>query len=151
MTVESLSSATTTSADHALVRVLQQAGVSKNDLIHVSGPGSLPALLWLCRQGYAKALHLTPQSPRCAIEAADALLIPHLPKACDLTSVLRSAGRLREGGVLIIRAGSRLGPAETLVQIAPAFGYLIENQLHETGHMIVVARREAAGQTQKVA
>jgi hypothetical protein len=151
MTVEPLPSAATLSADHALVRVLQQAGVSKNDLIHVSGPGSLPALLWLCRQGYDKALHLTPQSPRCAVEAADALLIPHLSEACDLTSLLRSAGCVREGGVLIIRTGGRFGSAETLAQVAPAFGYGIETRICETGHTIVVARRNVAGQTQKVA
>ena len=108
-------------------------------------------MLWLCRQGYEKALHRTPQSPRCAVEAADALLIPHLPEACDLTPLLRSAGCVREGGVLIVRTGSRFGSAETLVQIAPVFGYRVETRLDETGHTIVVARRNAAGQAQKVA
>jgi hypothetical protein len=151
MTVETLPSATTSSANHALVRVLQQAGASKPDLIHVSGPGSLSALLWLYRQGYEKTLHLTPQSPRCAIGAADALLIPHLPEACDLTSLLRSAGCVREGGVLIIRTGSQSGAAETFVQIAPAFGYGVETRLCETGHTIVLARRNVAGQAQQVA
>ncbi len=151
MTVEPLPSAPIASADHALVRVLHQAGVSQHDLIHVIGAGSLPAMLWLCRQGYEKAVHLAPQSPRCAIEAADALLIPHLSEACDLTSLLRSAGCVREGGVLIVRSGARFDPSDTLAQTALAFGYSAESRICETGHKILVARRDMAGQVRKVA
>ncbi len=150
MTVETLPSAQISSADYALVRVLQQAGVSHHDLIHVIGPGSLPAMLWLCRQGYEKALHLAHQSPRCGTEAADALLIPHLSEACDLASLLRSAGCVREGGVLIVRTGARLAPANLAAAALPC-GYSLERTVSEKGHVVSVVRRESADQIKKVA
>src|SRR5580704_11248300 len=76
---ESLSGEPLSADSGGLVPCLDLAGVSRSDLILVAGPGALPAMLWLCRHGYERAMHLNPRSPRCAAEAADALFIPHLP------------------------------------------------------------------------
>jgi hypothetical protein len=151
MTVDPLPSALTTPADHALVRVLQQAGVSRTHLIHVAGPGSLPALLWLCRQGFARAQHLHARSPRCATPAADALLMPHLSDGCDPTSILPFGGCVREGGVLILRAGSRARLADKAADRLADLGFHFEQTAHDTGHSLYVARRSLVMPARKVA
>ncbi|MGZ3274350.1 MAG: hypothetical protein ACXU82_21115 [Caulobacteraceae bacterium] len=151
MTVDPLPSARTVLADHALVRVLHQAGVSRTDLIHVAGPGSLPALLWLCRQGYARVQHLQAQSPRCAIEAADALLIPHLSEACGLTSILPFDGCVREGGVLVLRTGARFRLSLAAVDGLAERGFQLEQTACDTGHALYIARRDAVLPARKVA
>jgi hypothetical protein len=121
-----------------LIPCLDLAGLSRRDLILVAGPGALPAMLWLCRHGYEQAVHLGPHSPRCATPAADALFVPHLSGAAGLTSILPSAGRLREGGVLILRAGAgaTVGPVELL-----SAGWGLQRRLIEKGHAVLVARR----------
>jgi hypothetical protein len=144
MTVATLPSAQSSWADYSLVRVLQQAGVSRTDLIDVAGPCSLPALLWLCRQGYAQAQHLRPQSPRCATRAADALLIPHLSEASDLTSILPFDGCVREGGALVLRTSPRFRLPSSMVDYLADHGFHLEQTTQETGHTHYVARRGLA-------
>jgi hypothetical protein len=124
-----------------LVPCLDLAGLSRRDLILVAGPGALPAMLWLCRHGYERALHLHPNSPRCAVEAANALFVPHLSAGYGLTSILPAARCVREEGVLILRttAGALLGPAELL-----AAGWGLQRRLTENGHAVLVARRPVA-------
>ena len=113
----------------ALTPCLDLAGVSRRDLILVAGPGALPAMLWLCRHGYQKAMHLGSAAPR-GVEVADAL-----------TSILSSARCVREEGVLILRTstGAAVGPAELL-----AAGWGLQRRLTENGHAVLVARRPAA-------
>lgn len=122
----------------ALVPCLDLAGLSRRDLILVAGPGALPAMLWLCRHGYEKALHLGPGSPRCGAEAADALFVPHLSGSDGLTCILPSAGRVREEGVLILRtsASAAIGPGELL-----AAGWGLQRRLTENGRAVLVAHR----------
>ena len=137
MTVEPLP------ADFAgLIPCLDLAGLSRRDLILVAGPGALPAMLWLCRHGYERAMHLNAHSPRCASEAADALFVPHLSSAAGLTSILPSAGCVREEGVLILRtgAGTAVGPIELL-----AAGWGLQRRLTEKGHAVLIARRPVIG------
>jgi hypothetical protein len=124
-----------------LVHCLDQAGVSRHDLIHVSGPGGLPAMLWLCRHGYERALHIHPGSPRCGAEPADALFVPHLPEACELTSVLPPGGWVREGGVLILRMGGRFDCGACMAQLAAPGDYGLERRFLDKGHAVLVARR----------
>ena len=138
MTVDPLPSDT-----HGLVHCLDLAGVSRHDVVFVSGPGSLPAMLWLCRQGYEQAVHLHPGSPRCGAEPADALFVPHLPEACGLTSVLPPGGWVREGGVLILRMAGRLDSGACMTQIAALDDYALERSFHDKGHAILIARRLA--------
>ncbi len=147
MTIEPLPAA----APHdpgGLIPCLDLAGVSRSDLILVAGPGGLPAMLWLCRHGYEKAIHLDPRSPRCACEAADVLFVPHLSGVGGLPSILPAAECVREGGVLILRmgAGGSLGPAELL-----AAGWGLQRRLAENGHAVLVAHRPAALARRKAA
>jgi hypothetical protein len=58
---------------------------------------------------------------------------------------------VREGGVLIVRSGARFDPGNTLAQTALAFGYSAESRICETGHKILIARKDMAGQVRKVA
>ncbi|MEI9891415.1 MAG: hypothetical protein WDN45_13595 [Caulobacteraceae bacterium] len=138
MTVEPLSS-----DFDALIPCLDLAGLSRNDLILVAGAGGLPAMLWLCRHGYERAMHLGPGSPRCGTETADALFIPHLSASSGLASILPAAPCVREGGVLILRTGASaaVGPAELL-----AAGWGLERRLTENGHAVLVARRQGGAQ-----
>lgn len=124
-----------------LIPCLELAGLCKRDLILVAGPGALPAMLWLCRHGYEKAMHLGRRSPRCGAEAADALFVPHLAGPDGLASILPAAGCVREEGVLILRTGASaaVGPAELL-----AAGWGLQRRLTENGHAVLVAHRPAA-------
>jgi hypothetical protein len=124
-----------------LVHCLDLAGVSRRDLVLVSGPGSLPAMLWLCRQGFEQAVHIHPGSPRCGAEPADALFVPHMPEACDLTSILASAGWVREGGVLILRMGGRFDSGACIARLAGLDGYGPGRRFIDKGHAVLVARR----------
>jgi len=124
-----------------LAHCLDLAGVSRHDVVHVSGPGSLPAMLWLCRQGYEQAVHLHPGSPRCGAEPADALFVPHLPETCDLTSVLPPGGWVREGGVLILRMGGRFDSGACMARLAALDDYALERRFLDKGHAVLVARR----------
>jgi hypothetical protein len=124
-----------------LVHCLDQAGVSRHDLVLVSGPGNLPAMLWLCRHGYERALHMHPGSPRCGAEPADALFVPHLPEAGDLTSILSPGGWVREGGVLILRMGGRFDSGAYMARLAALDDYGLERRFLDKGHAVLVARR----------
>ncbi len=126
---------------HGLVHSLDLAGVSRHDLVFVSGPGSLPAMLWLCRQGYERAVHLSSGSPRCGAEPADALFVPHLPEACDLTSVLPPGGWVREGGVLILRMAGRFDSGAYVARLASLDDYGLERRFIDKGHAVLIARR----------
>lgn len=123
-----------------LIPCLTEAGLSSSDLILVAGPGSLAAMLWLCRHGYEKAMHLGPRSPRCASPAADALFVPHLTGAAGLPFILPAAGCVREGGVLILRTAA--GAAGLTAELATA-GWGLKNRLTEKGHAVLVSRRLA--------
>jgi hypothetical protein len=137
MTIEPLA-ADAPSDFGGLVPCLELAGLSRRNLILVAGPGALPAMLWLCRHGYERAMHLGPGSPRCGAETADALFVPHLSGAGGLTSILASGGCVREEGVLVLRTGASaaVGPAELL-----AAGWGLQRRLTENGHAVLVARR----------
>ncbi len=128
---------------HGLVHCLDLAGVSRRDLVHVSGPGSLPAMLWLCRHGYERAVHIHTGSPRCGAEPADALFVPHLPEVCDLTSVLPPGGWVREGGVLILRMAGRFDSGACIARLAAHEDYGLERRFLDKGHAVLVARRLA--------
>lgn len=126
---------------HGLLHCLDLAGVSRHDLVFVSGPGALPAMLWLCRQGYEQAVHLHPGSPRCGAEPADALFVPHVPEGYDLTSVLPPGGWVREGGVLILRMAGRFDSGACVARLAALDDYALERRLLDKGHAVLVARR----------
>ena len=121
-----------------MIPCLDEAGVSRGDLILVAGPGSLPAMLWLCRHGYEQAMHLDVRSSRRVTPAADVLFIPHLAAASGLTSILPPAGCVRDGGVLVLRTPAG---AEGMSAELAAAGWGLEHRLTEKGRAILVARR----------
>jgi hypothetical protein len=151
MSLHALSPSTAITAENALILALRQAGLSQHDLIHVAGAGALAAMLWLCRRGYHRVQHLCLQSPSCGAEAADALLIPHLVLASDLSGLLQAANRVRDGGALIVRTGARLGSAEIIAALAGPFRYEMQHQFADKGRALYVGRREPRLAALKVA
>ena len=151
MSVHSLQPPASTAAENVLVQALRQAGLCEHDLIHVAGPGALPAMLWLCRRGFERAQSICLHSPSCGAEAADALLIPHLSLVEDLPRLLQGAPAVREGGVLIVRAGARCGPAGIFASLAQPFGFDLEQHVVDKGHALYVARRLPRAKALKVA
>src|SRR5262249_17829643 len=141
MTVDPFPSGPSPADAPCLVHCLDLAGVSRHDLVLVSGPGSLPAMLWLCRHGYERAVHLYSGSRRCGAEPADALFVPHLPEACDLTSVLPPGGWVREGGVLVLRMAGRFDSGACMAQLAALDDYGLERRFVDKGHTVLVAHR----------
>jgi hypothetical protein len=130
----------------ALARVLHQAGVAKNSLIWVTGPAGLAALIWLNREGYGQASYAH-ANRIAAMDAADALLIPHACGPADLAQMLRDAKCLREGGVLIAQIWT--GPSSAwpgdAVSFIESLGFHVEGRLAERGRTICIARRIGHG------
>ena len=151
MTVHTLQPPASTAAENVLVPALRQAGLSQHHLIHVAGPGALPAMLWLCRRGYDRAQHLRLHAPHCGLEPADALLVPHLSHVEDLPALLAAAPSVREGGVLIVRSGPQFAPAGIVAALAQPFGYDLEHHVSDKGHTLYVARRAVRRTALKVA
>ncbi len=151
MSVQPLPAVSTASSDHGLARSLDEAGLSRHSLIYVTGPASLPALLWLCRQGYERAQQVHPQSPRCALEPADALLIPHLSQAGDLPALLPVAGLVREGGALVVRAGLRAEEANAVAAFAAPFDYDLRPHFVDKGRVVYIAHRDGVAAQRRAA
>lgn len=140
MTVQSLPSA----AKSGLIDALQWTGVRPTHLIHIAGPGALPAMLWLCRRGFERVQHVSLHSPNFGLEPAQALLIPHVSRLKDLPPLLGSAPRPCEGGVLIARTGVQGMPPSVVAALIEPFGYELEHHLQGWGHALYLARRPAA-------
>ena len=151
MLVQPLPAVSAASSDQGLVRSLDEAGLGRRSLIYVTGPASLPALLWLCRQGYERAQQVHPQSPRCGLEPADALLIPHLSQVGDLPALLPVAGLVREGGMLVVRAGLPADAAEAVAAFATPFGYDLQPHFIDRGRVVYIARRAGVAAQRRAA
>jgi len=130
----------------ALTRVMQRAGLTRNEVIRVAGPAAVTAVLWLNRHGYDRAAFV--HANRVATMApVDALLIPHACEARELADLLGEADCLREGGVLIVQTapgGGAVG-AESIPGLLATLGYQIEHSLSERGRNVCIARRRGFG------
>jgi hypothetical protein len=117
--------------------VLSALGVGHESLIQVAGPDGLPALLWLCRQGYDHAAYVRCDAPRPP-EPADALIIPHAACAASLGRLLAGAPRVRRDGVLVVQA--RTGEAD-VADLLHDLGWDIVLRHGRGGRELIAARR----------
>ena len=134
----------------ALARVLHQAGVAKDSLIWVTGPAGLAVLIWLGREGYHQASYAH-ANRIAAMGAADALLIPHLSQVGDLPALLPVAGLVREGGMLVVRAGLPADAAEAVAAFATPFGYDLQPHFIDRGRVVYIARRAGVAAQRRAA
>lgn len=124
-----------------LTALLQVAGVSKADVIRVTGPAGLAALLWFCRHGYEQVGYVS--GGRGCCEDGDLLLVPQTCSVGELEQILRRGPRPRPGGVLIVQTpqhdpGSSHDPVHDLLGRS---GYEVERCLHGHHRELHVARR----------
>ncbi len=138
MTVQTLTPAPTEAAI-ALARALESAGLDPSGLVRIAGRGSLAAMLWLCRQGYERAVLVQGPCAPCG-EPADALLIPHVHDAEELAHILSASGRVRAGGALVARTGAGCGQAQALAEVIESAGYAVEAAWPGKGHTLIFAR-----------
>jgi len=97
------------------------------------------------------AQQVQPQSPRCGLEPADALLIPHLSQVGDLPALLPVAGLVREGGMLVVRAGLPADAAEAVAAFATPFGYDLQPHFVDRGRVVYIARRAGVAAQRRAA
>jgi hypothetical protein len=133
-----------------LGEVLAGAGVDKTSTIHVTGPGGLAALLWLCRHGYEQVgLVRHGRSPG---EDSDLLWAPLTCDLAALDALLETGPHPRDGGVLIVQTpeppAGTTDPVHTLLR---RHGYRIERCLHGRHRELHVARRASIGRLQRAA
>lgn len=150
MAIHTFQPARPLAADGAeLGRALQRARAAKTDLIRVTGPAGLTAMLWLCRNGYERAVFVRPGSV-AAQAPADALLIPHACGLGELTEVLGRGDSLREGGALIVQTAASESPESQSLILEP-LGYRVEHRLSDRGRSVLIARRCGIGGFKKAA
>jgi hypothetical protein len=125
----------------ALVRALQQAGVTKDKVIRVTGSAGATAVLWLCRHGYERAAYVHAHWV-AAMGSVDALLIPHACGAEELADLLRGDGCVREGGVLIVQTppNGTVQGRDDICELLQPLGYRVEHKLSDKGRDICIAR-----------
>jgi hypothetical protein len=137
---------TTANPGANLPDIFQYAGVDRRSLIQITGPDALPALLWLCRQGYESVGYVRSGAPHPA-EPIDALIIPHACTADELLSLLDGAPRVRAGGALILHTAQGTGAPDSGAQnkdietVLERFGYHVAGRFGRGAHAVSVARR----------
>jgi hypothetical protein len=134
----------------ALSRVLQQAGVSRDSVLRVTGAAGLTAIFWLCRHGYERAAYVHPDRVATMVPA-DALLIPQACGTRALAVLLQGGGCLREGGALIVQTLSEAQGGDDLRAVLEPLGYQIERRLSDKGRGVCVARRRGRPDLRKAA
>lgn len=130
----------------ALSRVLRDAGVGRDDMIWVTGPAGLTALIWLNREGYNDAAYAHANRIRMA-RPADAVLIPHAAKPAGLVDMLEGATCVREGGVLIVQLAGGVSAAAPngVMGLLSQLGYQVQGQVTAKGRTVCIARRFGHG------
>jgi hypothetical protein len=120
--------------------VLAALGVDRESLIQVAGPDGLPALLWLCRQGFDHAAYVRCDAPRPP-EPADALIIPHAACAASLARLLEGAPRVRAGGVLVVQARTCEAEDTAVRDLLHDLGWEVVLREGRGGRELIAARR----------
>ena len=131
----------------ALTHVLQRAGVTKDDLVRVTGPAGLTAVLWLARKGYRRAVYAPALGAVAHHEPADAVLIPSACLRHDLVRLIKGPVGLRAGGALIFQSWSQHAGDDPDGITGPlgACGYKVEHTLLDKGRAVYIARRQDMG------
>jgi hypothetical protein len=132
------------SQTEALTALLRQEGVFKSSVVHVTGAHALPALLWLCRQGFDHVGYIRPALGSLH-EEADAVLIAHTCDEIQLKHLLASTRSVKAGGVLIFQLhgadDQAWGGVDWLLRSS---GFTLERSLPGERRTLFVARRIAA-------
>lgn len=122
-----------------LSQLFTDNGVDARSAIRVTGPGALPALLWLSRRGYQNVgcLNATRRAPG---DEADALLAAHTASGEWLCELLDCGPHVREGGVVIVQTRPSLGGASA-ARIFHGHGFDLVRRLPGAHRDVLVARR----------
>ena len=136
----------------ALVQLPQTAGVSKGDVVRVTGPNGLRAMYWLNRLGYRNAAYVHPRRV-ATMPPVDALLVPHPCSAQELDGLIHGGACVREGGVLIVQTTAAWAPegGDTVTALLLRRDFRVEARLSQGGCHFCVARRQAFSAFTKVA
>lgn len=121
-----------------LSQLLTEAGVAAGSVIRVTGPGALPALIWLCRRGYARVGCLQ-AGRRSPADDAQAMLVAHTAAPTWLAELMDRGPHVREGGVMVVQtAAANDGEVE---EVFRAHGFAVERRLRGRHRDVLVARR----------
>lgn len=127
----------------SLSQLLTEAGVQSGSNIRVTGPGSLPALLWLCRRGYQRVGCLQ-AGRRSPADDAEALLVAHTATGGWLVDLLDHGPHVREGGVMIVQTAHAPAANDGVVEaVFRAHGFNVVRRLCGVHRNVLVARRTA--------
>jgi hypothetical protein len=132
-----------------MARALKRAQVGKADVIRVTGPAGLTAMIWLCRRGYEQAVFVCGEGIGSR-GLADVLLIPHPCRAHELAGLLAAGKAVREGGGLIVQVAAGEAP-EAMTAVLEPVGYRLEQRLSDDSRTVLIARRSALGALSRAA
>lgn len=122
-----------------LSQLLIEAGLDAGSAIRVTGPGALPALLWLCRRGYENVGCLQ-AGCRAPADEADALLAAHTASGDWLNALLDNGPHVRRGGVVIVQTSPSVGGGAA-ARIFHGHGFDLVRRLPGAHRDVLVARR----------
>ena len=125
----------------SLAQLLAEAGVRPGSNIRVTGPGSLSALLWLCRRGYDRVGCLQ-AGRRSPADDAEALLVAHTATGGWLADLLDRGPHMREGGVMIVQTAHASAANDGVVEaVFRAHRFNVVRRLSGAPRDVLVARR----------
>ena len=125
----------------SLSQLLAEVGVRPGSNIRVTGPGSLPALLWLCRRGYDRVGCLQ-AGRRSPADDAEALLVAHTASGGWLADLLDRGPHVCEGGVMIVQTAHAPAANDSVVEaVFRAHGFIVLRRLSGAHRNVLVARR----------
>jgi len=152
MTIHAFQSASPLAADGAaLTQALGRAKVGKQNLICVTGPAGLTAMLWLIRRGYDRAVFTADDVAHLG-QPVDALLIPHPCTIAQLKSLLARGACLSEDGALIVQIAAREDATDDDVRrILGDLGFDPLHRLSDKGRTVWIARRAGSDDFEKAA
>lgn len=135
----------------SLSQLLAESGVRPGSNIRVTGPGSLSALLWLCRRGYQKVGCLQ-AGRRSPADDAEALLVAHTATSGWLADLLDRGPHVREGGVMIVQTAHAPAANDGVVEaVFRAHGFNVVQRLCGVHRNVLVARRAPAADLREAA
>lgn len=123
-----------------LADLLAQAGVARDNVIRISGPSGLAALLWFARHGYQQVGYLRPGRHPC--DDGDLLFLTQRLDTDGLSRLLAQGPLIRQGGVVILQMlDSPEGGEHAALRLLSAAGYRTEHCLHGRHRTVGVVRR----------
>ncbi|MBS0361051.1 MAG: hypothetical protein JSR98_06700 [Proteobacteria bacterium] len=125
--------------------LLDSVGVTKSSVIRVTGPGALPALLWLCRRGYDQVGYVRADdgAPYEELhEEPDAIIAAQTCGEIELKRLLAVGRQVRPGGFFIFQL--RAGPDALGVDwLLERNGFVAERRVTAGRRTLFVTRRRA--------